>query len=156
MNISVLLERLENICILKNASKENLFKYLPDDALTVKDFQCGETIYSPLSENKYVGVIISGRAVAEPMGVKENALIKIFSENDVFGIANLYSKDEPFPSVIIAKSSVRVLFADGNAFRQLIENDSDALRAYLAFLSDRIVFLNKFYLQFSACLLLQF
>ena len=61
----------------------------------------------------------------------------------MFGVANLYANEMPFISVITAKSACRILFIDAEAFRALLERDTDAMRAYLKFMSQKIVFLNK-------------
>ena len=61
----------------------------------------------------------------------------------MFGVANLYSEDQPFISMITANGNCQVLFIDANAFCDLIERDSVAMRSYLAFLSKKIIFLNK-------------
>ncbi len=126
-----------------NASAENIERYFTDKNLFTKSFHSGEVVYSKDSEQRCVGIIISGRAACEPFGAKDNALLRIMGDGDTFGVANLYCRDEPFPSVIVAKTSVTVLFIEADAFCSLVENDVSVLKAYLAFLSNKIVYLNK-------------
>ena len=129
--------------ILKGANAENIERYFDEKSVFVKTFHSGEVIYSKDSEKRCVGMIISGKATCEPFGSKDNALLRIMQENDTFGVANLYCVNEPFPSVIVAKTATKVLFIDGDAFCRLIENDASVLKAYLSFLSNKLVYLNK-------------
>ena len=100
---------------------QNLNKYLTDDTLMISDFQSGEVIFSPIESKKSIGVILSGTAVATPTSASDNALLKILTTNDIFGIATLYAENDAFPSIITAKSSCSVLFIDGIAFKQSAE-----------------------------------
>lgn len=138
-----LIGQIKTACILKCASDESIIKYFTPQSTSIIDFKSGEEIYSPLNTDKKVGIILSGRALAEPSGSKEGALLKVLSKSDIFGIANLYCDEEPFVSIINAKTACRVLFIDAASFRLLIENDPSVLRAYLGFMSNRLVFLNK-------------
>ena len=72
----------------------------------------------------------------------EKTLLKSISKGDIFGISNLYT-DAVFPSIIVADKRASVLFIDGNAFKTFIENDANALKSYLQFLSKKIVYLNQ-------------
>ena len=129
--------------ILKYADSTSISKYLTDGDVTVKDFQSGDIIYPLPCKSICVGIMLSGTATVEPLSANDKALLKLIMANDMFGVANLYCDDQPFPSVITAKSAARVLFINGTSFRSLIENDSGALKAYLRLMSDKIVFLNK-------------
>ena len=93
---------------------------------------------------------MAGSAVVATAASPDNTLLKMLKDHDVFGIANLYSNTESFPSVITAKSETTVILIDGNAFKMLIENDKDMLIAYLGLLSNKIVYLNKKISTFTA------
>lgn len=136
-------EVLKNNCILGKAQQKNIEEYLNDEVISVLDFAVGEEIISPKQSKKAVGIILSGTAVVAPASGGENAILKIIHASHTFGISNLYADSQPFPSVITAKSACSVLFIDGNAFMRLIENDPGALRAYLAVLNNKIVYLNE-------------
>ena len=77
-------------------------------------------------------------------------LIKTVSEGAIFGIANLYSENAAFPTRISAKKSCKVLFISPDDVRSLIENDPSVMRAFMAFLSEKIVYLNKKINSFTA------
>ena len=129
--------------ILGYADKNNLEKCFDKQNVYAENFAAGDTIYSPECRQRQIGIILEGRAAVEPTNSNEKVLLKILSERDMFGVANLYASELPFISVIIAKSTCRVLFIDADAFRALLESDAKAMRAYLEFMSRKIVFLNK-------------
>ena len=124
--------------ILRVADKENIKKYILPSSVDIRNFHSGDVIYSPGNSKKCIGIVISGKVVAS----SENALLKVIPENDMFGIANLYS-DDGFPSIITARSTASVLFIEEKAFKELLENDIQLLKAYLEFMSNKIVYLNK-------------
>ena len=124
--------------ILGYADVKNIKRYITLDSVRLCDFRAGDVIYSPKSQDKCVGIVISGKVVAS----SDNTLLKVIPPNDLFGIANLYSED-CFPSTITAKSIAKVLFIDEAAFKALIENDTELLKVYLRILSNKIVYLNK-------------
>ncbi len=129
--------------ILGSADERNLTSVFNDENVTAISFENGETIYSPECEQKQIGIILEGRAIAEPTNSNEKVILRILSPRDMFGIADLYAPEQPFISIITAKGACRVLFIDASAFRDLIECDKRAMRAYLEFMSKKIVFLNK-------------
>lgn len=129
--------------ILGQADQNNLRTVFNDDNIFKKQFKNSEVIYSPDYDQKLVGIIIEGRATAEPINANEKVLLRVLSPMDMFGIANLYAPDQPFISVIVARGNCCVLFIKASAFCSLIEQDAGAMHAYLEFMSKKIIFLNK-------------
>ena len=136
-------EYLISSSILKHAQSKSIDVYLTDKTVFLKKYTSGDIIISPDCKEKSVGIIMSGSAVVATSASPDNTLLKMIKDNEMFGIANLYSDNESFPSVITAKSETTVIFIDGSAFKMLIENDKDMLIAYLGLLSNKIVYLNK-------------
>lgn len=136
-------EYLLNNSILKCAQEKNIDTYLNNKNVFISEYASGDIIISPECKKKYVGIIMTGGAVVATCTSPDNTLLKIIKENDMFGIANLYSVNESFPSVITAKSETTAILIDGGAFKKLIENDKDLLLSYLGLLSNKIVYLNK-------------
>ena len=129
--------------ILRTVDEQIIEKYLPDEKLCVVEAVAGEQILSPRTTDKRVGIVLSGTVTASPGTGGHHAMLKVLGEGDIFGIANLYANSSSFPSTICAKTACSILLIDGEAFMTLIENDRSALAAYLGFLSDRIVYLNR-------------
>ena len=142
--------QIVNIPFFSLTSKKNAERYLKDDKINVTSFSHGEMIYSPSSANHYVGILIEGSAKVRPCGCDDKTLLKAMKIGDIFGIANLYAENSSFPSIITADKKARVMFIDGDAFKNFIENDPAALRCYLNFLSQKIVYLNKKISTFAA------
>ena len=149
MNIYEIYPQITQNPIFCAASPETVNKYLNGDTLAVKHFDAGELVYSPENYTKSVGLILSGKAEVTSVAGRERAVLKTHREGNMFGVANLYS-DEPPPSIISASERAEMLFIDGDAFCAVIENDMNAMRAYLAFLSKKIIYLNKEISTFTA------
>ncbi len=123
-----------------------------ENTMEIAEFSAGTVAYSSVNEGVRVGVLIDGTAQVQTGNASsaEHALLKSMEIGDIFGIANLYAEDEPFPCLIVAESACKILFLQGDAFKKLIESDHRALRNYLAFQSRKIVYLNKKILTFTA------
>ena len=129
--------------ILKEASAKNIEKYIPTTATRVCSFKSNQHIISPRDISTHIGIIISGTAFAAPRSASQNAMLRVMGANDMFGISTLYSQSAHFPSTIIAKTDVELLFIEGTSFKALLEADKNAMRAYLSLLSEKIIYLNK-------------
>lgn len=149
MMVYEIFPEIENLPFFKYALKDNVNKYLTDDSIKVNSFSHGDIIYSPISKDISVGILMDGIAKVRPNG-DEKTLLKTLHQGEIFGIANLYAEDACFPSIVIAEKKATVLFIDGKAFKSFIENDPSALKYYLRFLSQKIVYLNKKIATFAA------
>lgn len=124
-------------------SHEYIKSCFSSEKISVKEFSKNELAYSSSSSSPTVAIIAEGSAKVYSDCENENALLKTLYAGDIFGIANLYAEDEPFPSRIIASSKTKILFIDGEVFKSFIENDRIALKNYLSFQAKKIVYLNK-------------
>ena len=150
MTVYEIFPQIVDIPFFSIASQKNAELYLKDDKITVMSFSQGETIYSSASSDHCVGILIDGSAKVRPCGCDDKTLLKAMKIGDIFGIANLYAENSSFPSIITADKKARVMFIDGDAFKNFIENDPIALKCYLGFLSQKIVYLNKKISTFAA------
>ena len=133
--------------LFREASDESLSRYLTESSAERCRFGAGEIAYSSESETLLVGMLLSGVARVQ---TSEQALLKNLSVGELFGIANLYAEDEPFPTTILTSAPSEFLFLRGDAVRSLIENDPAVLRSYLTFQSKKIVYLNRKIQTFTA------
>lgn len=134
---------LKNVDIFASADISKLEAHITDEAVRTECFLPGQIIFSPDSTEKCVGIIVSGTATAVPASVSDSSLLRLIKASDMFGIANLYSENDVFPSIIRAKTPAEVLFIKGNAFKSFLSADKNAMNAYLELLSKKIVYLNK-------------
>ena len=130
--------------IIPNIAKHPLFsgvdlthadRYWNDDSMRICRFAEGDRAYSSESERLCVGILLSGTAQIQTGMTGEATLLRTVKVGEMFGIANLYAEEEPFPTQIVAKGDCEILFIDGEAFREFVENDRVALRNFLAFQS---------------------
>ena len=138
--------------IFLNASPVIVNQYLDHTTFYTAVLASGDLVYSSESKGIHVGIILQGSAKVHTgmSGATDPALLKTLSVGDMFGIANLYAEQEPFPSRIIAADSCQVLFIDGSAFKRFIEHDPVALRNYLSLQSQKIVYLNRKIMTYTA------
>ena len=129
--------------ILMHANEETVMRCLPERVLSVRDMMPGEELCSPARKEEHVVVLLEGRAVISPADGGRQVRLRNVGQNALFGIATLFSADNAFPTRIYAATRCRVLFIEAEAFRTLIREDHAANEAFLRFLCDRVVYLNK-------------
>ena len=138
-----LIPNLKENPFFRGVSDEYIRSCFSNGKFSVKEFSKNELAYSSSDNAPTVAIIADGSAKVYSECENENALLKTLYSGDVFGIANLYAEDEPFPSRIIASSKTKILFIDGEDFKTFIENDKTALKNYLSFQAKKIVYLNR-------------
>lgn len=97
-------------------------------------------IYSEECYRKALGVILDGRAdiLKGPMII----LNTIFA-GDCFGVAALFHENERYVSSIVAQRSTTVLYLSDEQLTEIFSRIPQTAINYIAFLSERICFLNK-------------
>lgn len=110
----------------------------------MKLYKKGECIFSPNSFSRSIGIILEGSARA----LKENAdghkfILNTLNVGDMFGAAALFNGEKEYVSEIYAAEYCRVIFFSERLILRGIERDLSLAENYIAYLSDRIVFLNR-------------
>lgn len=104
------------------------------------DFCRGEDIYAPNDYHKALGVVLRGRA--EAVSVRsEKAVLTTFRAGGVFGAAALFG-DREYVSHIRGATDCRVQFLPESLLREWIVTYPEMALNYIAFLTDRVRFLN--------------
>lgn len=140
LTTSELLLHLKQHQIFSELTEAEADFYFSDNAVELREFSPKQIAYSSSSERVCVGILLSGKARVE---TETQALVKSLRVGELFGIANLYAENEPFPTSIVTESESKILFLDGDAVKRLIEEVPSIRRAYLTFQSGRIVYLNR-------------
>ncbi len=141
---------LKTIPLFSQTSSAHASECFSENDWEICEFSVGDILCSSDTVNVRVGILLDGEAEICTQGTQSNTLLKNASSGELFGIANLYATEDAFPTVIRAKTPVRVLFFAADAFRRFIETDADVLRFYLRFLSKKIVYLNRKIATFTA------
>ena len=150
MSVYQLYPNIKKHPIFENAPPQAVDRYLDNAVLSCADFTNDEILYSSESHQEKIGIILKGSAEIHTGLSGEQVLLNTICEGEMFGIANLYAEDEPFPTVITAKEFCRVLFIERQAICRLIENDPVITKNFLKLQSRKIMYLNKKILTFTA------
>ncbi len=126
-----------------NVDNNYIVNILNRSDTVIKDFMQKETVFSEDSEEKVLGLILSGEANVYSAGNSSGVLIKTLHPSDSFGIANLFEDSSKFVTTIVAKKPSSVVFFSKSAIEWLIDTSKEFRKNYIAFLSERICFLNK-------------
>ena len=138
--VTELLSILKQHPVFTGLTEHDVCHYFSGSAAEIVCFDSHTVAYSSSTERLRIGILLSGKARVE---TDTQALIKSLRIGELFGIANLFAEDEPFPSVIITTSAAKILFLEGDAVRRLVEEVPSIRRAYFKFQSEKIVYLNR-------------
>ena len=108
---------------------------LPDEV----GYKKGEVIYGRDNYERALGVLLTGKAEAV---AKEKSALTTFLAGATFGAAALFGGEE-YVSVIRATTDCRVQFLPEEVLRKLFADYPQTAVNYVAFLSDKIRFLNR-------------
>lgn len=141
MNLSSIHEVLFGLPLFEGADRAILTATI-DKHARVETFSCGQAIAAPSDTEKRLGVILEGEASVFSADESGGALLRVLKKGDTFGVANLFSTQDHFVSLIVAKKQCSVLFLDRVSAERLLCDDPVFRLNYIRFLSDRICFLN--------------
>lgn len=107
-------------------------------------FEPKETIYSRTDFKKSMGLVLSGQLkVLKTAQDGSSIVLNMFSSGGVFGVAGLFSNTAQYVSEVVAVKRSRVMFLPQTLLRGLFSKQPRTAENYIAFLSDRICFLNS-------------
>lgn len=108
--------------------------------LSAERYPSGAVIYSRTQFRKAMGVVLSGRLAA----VKgKDLLLNTLGPGSCFGAAALFCPAEDYVSTVKAKEPSTLVFLSDQWLIELFRRHPQAAVAYIAFLSQRIRFLNR-------------
>ena len=124
-----------------------LFADIPADelpglfaGLSAVEYPAGAVIYSRTQFRKAVGVVLSGRLSA----VKgKDILLNTLGPGGCFGVAALFCPAEDYVTTVRAKEPSKLVFLSDQWLTGLFRSYPQAAVSYIAFLSQRIRFLNR-------------
>ncbi len=109
-------------------------------------FEKGTVIYSSAQFRRAVGVVQRG----EVLILRDAAVLNRLGVGAVFGAAALYGEETQYVTEIRAATACEILFFDEALLHQWMKRDFRIAENYIAFLSDRIRFLNRRIASFTA------
>lgn len=130
------LSGLKASSIFKDADETLLIKML-NEYSSAASFSKGETVFAE-SSSPALYLIIKGEARVN----KGEAVISHLGEGDIFGGAFLYNQNYRFENTITALSTIKAVIIEKSGVDMIIAADGKTAINYIAYLSDRIGFLN--------------
>ncbi len=121
---------------------EEILMLLTSESTSLVSFKGGDWIYSPESEEKHLGLLVSGSASAHSVDSTNGVLLRNFEKGEIFGVATLFSARHRFVSIITAKGPCKVLFLRDEDILALIQKNQTFAMNYIKCLSDKLCFLN--------------
>ena len=116
------------------------------------EFSAGERIVDAQNFDSFrgLGIMLSGKACVFGKNREEEVLLNRLDEADVFGAATVFFSEREAVSTVTAKTKCRILFIERSLLERVMENDFAVASAYIAFLSERVYFLNRKIIGFTA------
>ena len=114
-------------------------------------FSKNDTVLCQESYERRLGFVVSGE-IEVRREREDGALIPLnnLTDGGSFGILSLFSKDEEFPTEIVAKKASTVLFLTESDVTALIRKSPEVSIKVIEFLAERVAFLNRKLGTFSA------
>lgn len=132
------LEQLSHCFLLEGIPPERLEPMAA--GLAAERYPAGAVIYSPARFRKAMGVVLEGRLAV--LKGKE-LLLNTLGPGQCFGAAAIFCPAEDYVTTVAAKTSAALVFLSDQWLTGLFARHPPAAVAYIAFLSQRIRFLNR-------------
>lgn len=145
-------DRNESLITLRETK---VFRYMSEKtaemllSFPVHEFSAGDTIADG-DENAALGILLSGKAAIYGRDSGKRVLLNRIEKSSVFDAAAVFFSEKGTVSTVVAKTKCRVLFIERPVLETIIESDSDVAHDYIIFLSDKIYFLNRKIIAFTA------
>ena len=128
--------------LFSGVDRDRAISLFEDCGCDIAEYADGEILHSPNNPEKSAGLVLSGKAVVTTPDSTRSTLLRFLTSGEPYGIANLFS-NEPYVSIIHAHGPCRVFRMPEESIRRLLETEPAFLYLYLAFLTDRIRYLNR-------------
>ena len=148
MNGNELISALTALPLFEYTDHALLASWIKTHALTAQNVASGTRADHP--GVRELGVLLQGRAEIQSADSGRCVILREMQAPGIFGAAALFCAGEVPMSRIETKSDARILYIPWEAVTALLDADSAFRRAYLTFLSERVRFLNRKILCFTA------
>ena len=124
----------------------SIWKAIPETELErllrqaqVSLYEKGELIWGGGAEyRRAIGLVLEGEAQVK----KEHLLLSVHRRGDFFGLVTLFNPCEYYTADIAALQPCRIVFIEKSAIEALLDAHPAAAKEYIAYLSQRVYFLN--------------
>lgn len=105
-------------------------------------FSPGESLYSPAQFRRAAALLAEGEAVAYKPHASERIVMNTFGPGAFFGVAAVFDPAGRYVACVEAKRPCKALFLSQPLLERLFEQDVQAAKNYICYLSGRIRYLN--------------
>ena len=134
---------VKSLFLFKGAEEELVVRALSDSLCEAAEFKKGEIIYSIHEYRQSLGCILSGSVqVTKTTADEHRYIMNTLRQGSSFGAAAVFCDSPEYVTVLRAQSACRIVFFPQALLERLIEESPVVAKNYVAFLSDRIRFLN--------------
>ncbi len=142
---------LKNVFLFNGLSEDVKCEILAKLSYECKSYMRGEVIYSPTGFSKKIGFVLSGECVAMRAREEHSSVpLNTIGVGASFGIVAAFSKNDEFPTEIVAKKNTEILFISQDEISRLMEAHHEISMSIIEFLTEKIKFLNKKIATFSS------
>lgn len=141
MNQNDIISVLRTVPLFDRTDEEVLAALLTEKGVTLKQTSADDTVRE--QGERALGVLLKGRASILSADSEKRVILRNVKAGEVFDAAALFLTDPPPLSKIVALTDCTTLFLSAQSVRALMTRSPAFLDAYLAFLADRVQFLNR-------------
>ena len=142
INDREILDQLLKSGLFCGVDENILLSFIDDGGFRAIEYEPEEIICSPSDTDRKMVIFLSGKAEIYSADEGRSLLLRTVGEGCIVGVANLFSKDD-FVSRVIAAKKCSVLEISAENYGKILERDSRAMYNFVAFLSQKIRYLNK-------------
>ena len=136
------MEVIQKVKLFSGVDEKLIYDALKNGCFAECEYATGETILSPENKEKKAVIFLSGKAEVYSADEGRSLLLRTFEKGHTVGISNLFSPDD-FVTRVIAAKKCSVLEISPENYGKILEKDKRAMYNYVAFLSEKIRFLNR-------------
>ena len=132
------IDTLASIFLLKGAGEQTINLLLESKETEIKKYAKNQIIYGENEFKRCLGIILKGEANVYKGSVHMSRLRK----GEMFGAVTLYSERTCFATTVKAVTDVTVAFLPKTLIDELMKADITVAQNYIAYLSERVYYLN--------------
>lgn len=139
-----LCNKLSSTFLFRGVDLNIISKLCSSKAVEICHFKKDDIIYSKYDFKKNVGFVIEGTCeILRSSDGQNDVAINTISENGSFGILTVFSDRAEFPTTIKATRNTTIAFIDKPTVLALTKKNTTIAMNVIAFMSERISFLNE-------------
>lgn len=136
-------ELLAKSPIFYGLPSEEIERFLRRPGASICSFERGEPICLPGERSGSLGMLTEGSAQVSKGGAGRHVLMSTLQTGDLFGAVTLYGSNDYYLTRITARTPCTALFLSRALLDEMMRQNPQIARQYIAYLSDRIYFLNS-------------